>query len=477
MDQSRIPFFEALQGYVNQQFIPFHTPGHKMGKGASPTLQSMMGESLAYDLGLMYAVDDLHEPQNVLKEAQMLAAELYGADVSWFSINGTTALIEAMIMATVQEGDEILLPREAHRSVISGLVMSGALPVYMDCEVDEEWGIPLGVTPAAFEKMIKAHPKAKAVLFVYPNYYGVTAPLKELIAIAHQHNLTVLVDEAHGAHLPFSDELPPSALSCGADLVAQSTHKLVGSLTQTSMLHGQGKRFSRRKVTQAHQMLQSTSPNYLLLASLDIARQQLAMEGRLLVGKAIETAKDLRRCLQNIEGVRVYESQNCFMDVTKVTIDFSNLGLSGVQAEKMLRKEHLEVELINGNHVLVLVTLGDTGESVKALVEGVRKISDSFRGKGKGSLESSNKISLPIPQVQETPRAAYRKEVESILLQNAIGRVAAETIAFYPPGIPCVAMGEIITADVIRYIRSKQADGYEPNGAEDSSLTYIRVLR
>ena len=306
-NQDKMPFVEALELYKDQHFVPFHTPGHKIGGEAPILLKDWMGPALPYDLGVMYALDDLHEPERELKEAQDLTAELYGAEYCWFSINGTTALIEAMIMGTVGPDETIIIPREAHRSVISGLVLSGAKPVYMDCNFDERWGIPLGVSLVNAIKTMEAHPEAKAILLVYPNYYGIGVDIVNIVKEAHKRGLIVLVDEAHGPHLPFSESLPIEAIEAGADLVAQSTHKSVGSLTQTSWLLGQGKKIDKRRITQMHQMLQSTSPNYIFLASLDMARHQLATEGKDLVRRAVELSAYLREKLNTIFGIATME--------------------------------------------------------------------------------------------------------------------------------------------------------------------------
>ncbi len=473
--QQRMPFVEALEAYKKEKFIPFHTPGHKIGQAAPTCLLEWMKEALSYDLGVMYALDDLHEPEGALLEAQELASELYGADYTWFSINGTTSLIEAMIMGTVAEGEEILIPREAHRSVMSGLLLSGAKPVYMPCQYSERWGVPLGVSVTDFKPLVEAHPKAKAVLFTYPNYYGLTVPLKELIEIAHAHQMVVLIDEAHGAHLPFSSALPTEALQLGADVVAQSTHKLIGSLTQTSMLHMQGSRVSKRRITQAYQMLQSTSPNYIFLASLDMARHQMAMEGESLLSRTVTLAKKLRHELSQIAGISVLEkNENQAMDITKVLIDFKDLDLTGVEAEKELRNRHIEVELVAAHHVLVLITIGDTEESIQALIEAVKQIS-AARSTHPTPTCSSMDI-LPTPEVALSPRQAYYRRRENVKMEDAKGRISAETITYYPPGIPILGLGERITEAVIMYMTYKKEQGYIPNGAEDKTLDTLWVV-
>ena len=490
-NQEKMPFVEALESYKEQHFVPFHTPGHKIGIEAPQLLKDWMGPALPYDLGVMYALDDLHEPERELKEAQELTAELYGADCCWFSINGTTALIEAMIMGTVGPDETIIIPREAHRSVISGLVLSGAKPVYMDCQFDDRWGIPLGVSVEDAIKTMDAHPEAKAILLVYPNYYGVGVDIVNIVKEAHKRGLVVLVDEAHGPHLPFSKNLPIEAIAAGADLVAQSTHKSVGSLTQTSWLLGQGDKINQRRITQMHQMLQSTSPNYIFLASLDMARHQLATEGKALISRTVELSLYLRHELNKISGITTMEyidiqERVVNYDCTKVLIDAKVLGLTGIEFERMLREYRIEVELVQAHHVLVLITIGDTKESVTSLIQAVQAISDTILHTSKVAnsnvVEHAENLSkdsslLPKPIVRVTPRNAMYANREQVPLRDALHRIVGETIAYYPPGIPCVAVGEEISSSVLQYIENRKALGYVPNGADDMTLETIWVLQ
>ena len=336
-----------------------------------------------------------------------------------------------------------------------------------------------------------AHPEAKAILLVYPNYYGVGVDIVNIVKEAHKRGLVVLVDEAHGPHLPFSKNLPIEAIAVGADLVAQSTHKSVGSLTQTSWLLGQGKSINKRRITQMHQILQSTSPNYIFLASLDMARHQLATVGEDLVSRTVELSRYLHNELHKISGITTMEYadiQNRVVnyDCTKVLIDAKDLGLTGVTFERMLRDHRIEVELVQAHHVLVLITIGDTKESVTALIQAVQAISNTVLRK---SFESSHKEDknlkdcskdsavLPEPIVGVTPRKAMYANREQVRLRDALHRIAGETIAYYPPGIPCVAVGEVISESVLQYIENRKALGYVPNGADDMSLETIWVLQ
>lgn len=479
--QAQAPFVQALETYCQARMIPFHTPGHKIGVGASDYQRTVFGEALRRDLGLMYALDDLFQPEGPLLAAMELAADLYGAGRTFFSVNGTTACVEAMILATCHDGDEIIIPREAHKSVLSGIILSGAVPVYMKSRFAVKEQVTLGPTLASLQEAIAAHPQAKAVVFTYPTYDGVAIDLQTLVDCAHAHGLYVLVDEAHGAHLPFHPDLPREALLCGADCVAQSTHKLVGSVTQTSMLHCRKGFPLTDAVAAAMNLVQSTSPHYWFLASLDSARQQLAIDGPKLVGQAVMLARWLRDELNAIPGITSFGTDItrydgvAALDETKVTIDFGGLGLTGQAAERLLRQRRIEVELTAGNHVLALITLGDTRDSVMALRDACRQIAAARAMQH--DAPPASEPALPDSVVNLSPRQAWQRPKEGIPLTQAQGRVAGETISFYPPGIPVLTMGEAITPQVLDYIRQKMAAGYRPNGPQDGTLQTIQVLR
>ena len=282
----RAPIAEAMKAYAADGARAYHTPGHKQGLGAHPLLKALVTEEgLREEVSLMEELDDLHEPTMCIKEAQEMAAALYGADQAFFMINGTTGAIHTMLMGALAPGDTVLVPRNAHRSVIGGIILAGARPVFLQPEVDERLGIAMGLTEETVRSAIAAHPEAKALVCVYPTYYGVTYSLAETAELVHAHGMLLLVDEAHGPHLRFSDDLPPQAIDCGADMAAQSTHKILGAMTQASMLLTSGPRVSRERVREAASLLQSTSPNQLLLASLDIARENARKAG---VAKLIE---------------------------------------------------------------------------------------------------------------------------------------------------------------------------------------------
>ncbi len=533
INQHRLPFVESLEQYKEQHMVPFHTPGHKIGQGAPTLLTEWMGPALPYDLGLMYAIDDYHEPERELLEAQQLAAQAFGADYTWFSINGTSGAIQMMIMSAVKEGDSIIIPREAHCSVHNSLVLSGAKPIYMKGRFHPRWGIPVGVTAEEAIATMDAHPEAKAIVLVHPNYYGIGVDVKRIVEAAHERHMLVLVDEAHGPHLVPSLGMPIPALASGADLVAQSTHKLLGSLTQTSMLHGQGSRIDVDRIQRLQQILMSTSPNYIFLASLDMARHQWVTEGQSLMKDTLNLARTLRRALNEIPGIAcpgLEDIDGAFsLDETKIIIDAKDLGLTAQELEGELRARHIEVELMKAYHVLLLITIGDTDTSIQQVLEAVQGISDRYRHTLEGStkgyrahaqqhntglLDQGNNTSfdvihstknttknsirdsvddahvtddndvdasimetLPTPVVALSPRQAFYAEMETIPLEEALGRISGETITYYPPGIPCLGVGEIITEEVLAYMKQKQRDGYVPNGARDRQLQTILVCK
>lgn len=478
--QQRAPFVEALEAYCRLKMKAYHTPGHKLGQGISTYQEKLFGPALSRDLGVMYALDDLFQPEGALKEAMELAADLYGAGRTFFSINGTTACIEAMILAVCRDGDEIIIPREAHKSVISGLILSGAIPVYMESRFDKARQVSLGPDVSALKKAIEAHPKAKAVVFTYPTYDGIAGNLEAMTAYAHEKGLFVLVDEAHGAHLGFLPDLPKEALQCGADCVAQSTHKMAGSLTQTSMLHCRRGFPLSDRLAASMAVVQSTSPHYWFLASLDSARQQLALHGSDLLESALSLARYVRQEINAIPGLSSFGRDIVDgvvvtgFDETKITIDFSGVGLDGIEAEKCLRREGIEVELVAGNHVLALITLGDTKETAQSLVDACRAIAS---GKTLCAAAPGDEPPLPVPQVAAAPRKVWNGPVEQIPFDEAGGRMAAETVTFYPPGIPALAAGEIITEACQQYIHHKMGQGYKPNGPADGTLQTIRVQK
>ena len=481
--QKRAPLPEAMKAYAGSGALAFHTPGHKQGLGAHPLLKERItAEGLREEVSLMTELDDLGHPSMCIKDAQDLAADLYGADAAYFMVNGTTGAIHTMLLSVLQPGDTVLVPRNAHRSIMGGLVLCGARPVYIQPEVDVRLGIAMGLTTDSVRAAIAAHPEAKALVAVYPTYYGVASDLSALAALVHAHNMLLLVDEAHGAHLPFSRDLPAEAIACGADMAALSTHKLLGSLTQTSMLLVRSSRIDSERVRQTAALLTSTSPNYLLLASLDIARLQMAESGSKLLARAVRLAEGIREAVNATDGLWCFGSEYmgrpgaAALDVTKLTVQVSSLGLTGAEAEHILRWQYrLQCELADAYNVLFIISMADTMREASILEGALRCFARNYRRSAPLELPG---VSAPAaPAVRLTPREAFFAASETVSFAAGIGRIAAEEITFYPPGIPALCPGEEITAAVVQYIQSMAAVGLKVTGPQDTSLATIRVIR
>ncbi|BAL82207.1 putative Orn/Arg/Lys decarboxylase [Selenomonas ruminantium subsp. lactilytica TAM6421] len=479
-NQLRAPVAEAMKAYAGDGALAFHTPGHKQGLGAHQLLQELITPlGLQEEVSLMEELDDLHEPTMCIKEAQELAAALYGADAAYFMINGTSGAIHAMIMGTLQPGDTVLVPRNAHRSMIGGLILAGVSPVFIQPRIDEKLGIPMGLQYEDIVAAADAHPEAKALIMVYPTYYGVTIDLRKVADFIHSRNMLLLVDEAHGPHLRFSDRLPLQALDAGADMAAQSTHKILGSMTQTSILLARTGRIDLERVRSAASLLQSTSPNQLLLASLDIARLQMAEQGEELVGRAAELAEKLRQAVNKIPGLWSFGADYLpageKLDLTKVTVSVRSLGITGVQAESILRHTYkIQCELSDAYNLLFIISYADTAKQVDTLIKALQGLAAQFT--------DAEKLILPVevPPVPErgiSPREAFFAGRETVDFEEAAGYVAAEQIMFYPPGIPILAPGDRIDSEALYYIRTMQRLGLKVVGPADTSLETMQVVR
>lgn len=483
-DILRAPIAEAMRAYAADGARAYHTPGHKQGLGAHSLLKALVTEEgLREEVSLMEELDDLHEPTMCIKEAQEMAAALYGADQAYFMINGTTGAIHTMLMGALRPGDAVLVPRNAHRSMIGGIILAGAHPVFLQPEVDERLGIAMGLTEETVARAIAAHPEAKALACVYPTYYGVTFDLARIAALVHAHDMLLLVDEAHGPHLRFSEALPPQAIDCGADMAAQSTHKILGAMTQASMLLVNGVRVDRERVREAASLLQSTSPNQLLLASLDIARLQMAENGRETVGRAVRLAGRLRSAINAIDGLWSFGPEyTCYpgatgLDATKITVQVTGLGLSGVEAESILRHRYkVQCELSDARNLLFILSYADKDEQADYLLRALQGLARDHR---RGS-EASGAVSTKLPAVPAqgmTPREAFFAPKGSVAFSEAEGHIAAEQVMFYPPGIPILCPGDVIDAASLRYIEAMQALGLKVVGPRDASLGCIQVVK
>ncbi|MBQ9487978.1 MAG: aminotransferase class I/II-fold pyridoxal phosphate-dependent enzyme [Selenomonadaceae bacterium] len=471
------PIADAMQKYSADGALAFHTPGHKQGRGAHSLLKNLVtAEGLRQEVSLMEELDDLHSPHSCIKAAEKFAAELWHADDALFMINGTSSAIQAMILATLKPNDLVFVPRNSHRAVTAGLILSGAVPIFLPVDFSAELKIPLNVTASTIRRAIKKFPQARALILTSPNYYGVAADVKGIAEILHAAGMLLLVDEAHGAHLQFCERLPISAMDAGADLAAQSTHKLLGSMTQTSMLMVRKNFVDVDAVRRAASLLQTTSPNQLLLASLDIARLQMAEVGREKILNAIELSQHLRAEVEKISALSTFDAVKDFeLDLTKVTVNVEGAGLTGIDAEKILRhKFKVQCELSDAANLLFIISYADDDAVISKLVDALKSMSkaqcvrrDLMR---KAQCVMRNDFSYQMPA--KTPREIFFAESEIVPLEKSVGRICAEEVTFYPPGIPILNIGERITAEVVKEISALKKIGNRALSDAD----FIKVL-
>lgn len=482
--QKRMPLVEALKEYRQKDPAYFCIPGHRFERGISSKWLSNSDRAfLQYDLTEAQGLDDLHQPSGVIREAQELTAQLFGAQQSFFLVNGTTCGNEAMILTAAREGEKILIPRNAHKSVMMGLILSGARPVYMMPERLTAWGIDGGINPETVAGSLREHPDLRAVLAVSPTYYGVGSNLKAIADICHNAGIPLLVDEAHGAHMYFSDQLPEGALQQGADMCTQSFHKVTGALTQSSVLHVGSDRIRISDLKQPLQMVQSTSPSYLLMASIDAARYELAVNGKAMIEEALSLAAYARAEIAGIPGMDCIDERIIGQlsvsefDRTRLTVSAAGLGISGFELQQRLFKQfRVDTELADYQNVLAVITFANRQEDINRLIEGLRRIA-AEPGQTEQTAGFDPLLPMPpLPRQEMTPRQAYFVEKIQIPWQHARGKIAGEPVIPYPPGIPVVCPGEVITDEVWEYLECFRRDGRHIQGVADESLSTLEIL-
>lgn len=483
-DQSRMPFLESLLAEKNRGQLSFHMPGHRGTMALHPMLEAYLGGN-PYPADLVEVsgvIDYLHSPEGSLKEAQELAALAYGADYSFFLINGSTVANEAAIMSVSSPGQKIIMSRASHRSVYGGVLLSGATPIYIEPDYHPAIGFPLAVSVEAIQKLFDEHEDVAAIHITSPNYYGVLSDTAEIAKIAHEHGTALLVDEAHGSHLNFHSALPDSASRLSADYITQSTHKTQGALTQASMLHCNDNGFlNLARLKQALSLLQSSSPNALLLATLDFARMQMATEGKDLLEPIIDLSHSARQKIQQMEGLWCYGddlpgTQGIYdYDPTKLIISVTDAGYSGFEAYDILRDEHgIDGEFADLRQIIVSLTIANTEASVEKLLTALQSLSDNRRE----AISITEEIAPPkhLPELQITPREAYFAQSHSVPIEGAIGEIVAENIIPYPPGIPLLVPGEKLEQEHIDYLNYIMRKGSRVVGTEDKSLKTLHIV-
>lgn len=480
MDQRKAPVYEALQEFRRNRVVPFDVPGHKRGRG-NPELVSLLGKQcVELDVNSMKPLDNLCHPISVIKEAEELAAEAFGAAHAFLMVGGTTSAVQTMVLTACKSGEKIILPRNVHRSVINALVVNGATPIYVNPDTDSRLGIALGMKISQVERAIEENPEAKAILVNNPTYYGICSNLKKIVEMAHEHGMMVLVDEAHGTHFYFGEDMPLTAMAAGADMSSVSMHKSGGSLTQSSfLLTGPG--VSAGYVRQVINLTQTTSASYLLISSLDISRRNLALRGKELFREVMRIANYARTEINKIGGYYAYGKElingdSVFdFDPTKLTVYTLDIGLAGIEVYDLLRDEYdIQLELGDMGNVLAYISIGDRMREVERLVSALVDVKRRYC-KDRTGLFDHEYIN---PSVVMTPQEAfYAPKEEMIPIRETNGRICTEFVMCYPPGIPILAPGERITQEIIDYILYAKEKGCQLTGPEDEKVERLNVIK
>ena len=458
--------------------MPFDVPGHKHGRG-NPELVELLGERcVSIDVNSMKPLDNLCHPVSVIKEAEELAADAFGAEHAFLMVGGTTSAVQTMILSCCKKGDKIILPRNVHRSAINAMVLCGAKPIYVNPDVDQRLGISLGMKRADVERAIEENPDAVAVFVNNPTYYGVCSDLKAIVKMAHEKGMKVLADEAHGTHFYFGNNLPVSAMEAGADIASVSMHKSGGSLTQSSFLLT-GKGMHPGYIRQIINLTQTTSGSYLLLSSLDISRRNLALRGEESFKMVTELAEYARKEINQIGdyyafGREMVNGDSIFdFDPTKLSIHTLDIGLAGIEVYDILRDEYdIQIEFGDLGNILAYLSIGDRKREVERLVTALADLKRRYK-KDKTGMLTQEYIA---PKVVMTPQDSFYAEKESLPLEETKGRICSEFVMCYPPGIPVLAPGEEITDEIIDYIVYAKEKGCSMTGPEDERIERLNVL-
>ena len=479
LSQERAPIYEALDSFQKMRVVPFDVPGHKRGRG-NPELAALLGEQcVRMDVNSMKPLDTLCHPVSVIRQAEELAAEAFGAAYAFLMVGGTTSAVQSMVLSVVKRGEKIILPRNVHRSVMGAMVLCGAIPVYIDPACDDRLGIPLGMSVSAVERAIRENPDAKAILVNNPTYYGICSDLRRIVQLAHAHGMLCLADEAHGTHFYFGENLPVSAMAAGADMAAVSMHKSGGSLTQSSLLLC-GPAMSEGHVRQIINLTQTTSGSYLLLSSLDISRRNLALRGKEAFARVVELAEYARREINAIGGYYAFSRELCNgdsiydFDPTKLSVNTLQVGLAGIEVYDLLRDEYdIQIEFGDLGNILAYLSIGDRPREIERLVGALSEVRRRFGGSEAGLMKQE----YIEPDVAVSPQDAFYAEHESLPIMETEGRVCSEFVMCYPPGIPILAPGERITREILDYIVYAKDKGCSMTGPEDADITRLNVLK
>jgi arginine/lysine/ornithine decarboxylase len=484
IDHRRAPILEGIARYFHNDVVPFSTPGHKRGVGMDIEFAQLFTDAgLAIDIPLGGGVDDSNFVSDSRRAAEELAADAWGADRTFFLVNGSSAGNLAFLLATLRPGDEIIIARDIHKSLMVALILTGAKPVWVAPRLHPELNVGLGVAQVDIATALDEHPNARLVTLVSPSYCGVASDLRTIADTAHERGVPVYVDEAWAPHIHFHPAMPPSAMASGVDAAVASTHKVLASLTQASILNVQGSLVDSGRIQTTVGMVNTTSPSAMILASIDACRRQMALHGEALLDKVIALANRARDAISALPGISVLSPDRLGVpayDLTKLVIDVHGLGMTGFEAETILRNKFcLQPESSDLVGVVCFFTVGDTDASTDKLISAFQTMSAERSGRfvtGSGAdLRSSGAIIAPGRQAM-SPRDAFFAKTNTVPTSESIGEVSAELVIPYPPGIPVLAPGDIIEAEKIEFLLHGAARGMHLSGPSDPHLKTINIV-
>ena len=477
-----MPIVEGMQWYHANNFASFATPGHRLGHGAHPDLVDLYGETAwRLDIPVSGGATDVHFVTDVVREAELLGADAWGSDYCHYLVNGSSAGNLAFFLAQLSPGDRVIISRDIHKSLMTALIHTGVQPIYVAPQLHAELDFGIGIEPAQIERAIAANPDARLVALVSPSYSGVSSNLPAIAKVAHEQGVPVYVDEAWGPHFHFHPGFPASAMASGIDGAVASTHKALAAITQSAVLNVQGDLVDKARLHTTVGMSQTTSPAAYILASIDAARSQMALNGYAMLERTLELAHDARERIRKIPGVTIVDGETLGVsryDPTKFIIDVAGMGITGFEAEHELRTRfHINPEASDLVSIVCFFTVGDSRETVDRLIRALETMGRENRGKPPVSthLRSSGSIIRPGIQVM-TPRDAFFARSVALPLGEANGKISADLIIPYPPGIPVIAPGDVIEQHKLDYLASGVAHGFYISGAADPSLQTIRIV-
>jgi len=484
-DHSKAPILEAIKKYHDSAITPFTTPGHKCGAGVFKQDQEAVASGAYFnDISMQNGLDDRRETKGVQEEAEALAADAVGSEKTLFSTHGSSLSGHVAILSVADAGEKVLVARNTHKSLIGAIVMADVIPVFLHPEFDAEQDVEHGITPEHLEKMLNDNPDAKGVFIVSPTYYGFVSDVKSLAKICHKRNIPLIIDEAWGSHFPFHSELPESAMSCGADVSFGSVHKTMNGLGQSSIINIQGNLIDKDRFQLCFDLFESTSPSAVMLASIDAARRQMVLKGQELWSKALELSRKAREALSQLEGLYVFGKEmlkkpGCFdMDEIKLVIDVKGLGMSGFHAaDWIFERFKITFELITHRHLMALISVADTDDTIDYLIEAVTALHS-------WAMKETPNTFAPMPEHDNlgthqvmAPTKAFFSSTKKVAIEKAVGEVIAETVSPYPPGIPRLVPGELITQPIVDYLIKGRDAGMFVLDATDEKMKTLRVVK